>query len=573
MAETGTGKLSQVSYLEWNPWDGPIAGDKHYKISFKWNTNFGEPGAFLITNKHPREFFLKSLTIDVPGGAKLGFRCNSWITPEQIDKNDRVFFANKSHLPDETPEGLKALRSQDLIQLRGTGTGQRKDSDRIYDYDVYNDLGNPDKDPKLRREVIGGSEDLPYPRRCRTGRPPTKRDPASESPSSASSIFVPPDERFPHAHYSDIVSHTLEASLSTIVPTIQSIFSPEFKSLDDIKELYVRGLQSPQNSVKSIGKAFKSPFRFVAELLDKAEDSPIINFERPQVFDADENAWRTDEEFARQTLSGVSPVVIQCLQVTQIAFVLNVLISCKKQRRLKENVLWVFLIVFQKFPPSSSLDAEEYGPQQSSITAQHIEKYLEGLSVSQAIKSKRLFLLDYHDIYIPYTARINSRSDDVKTYASRSVFFLTRDGTLKPVAIELSLGATKDSKPERNVYTPGEDGTEEGALWLLAKTNVRINEAGYHQVIGHWLLTHAIIEPIIIATHRQLSRMHPVYKLLIPHFLNTMDANQTARQSLLAAGGFVETNFSSSVYSMQMSSKAYKKWRFNEQALPSDLLK
>ncbi|KAH9302672.1 hypothetical protein KI387_014255, partial [Taxus chinensis] len=174
MAETGTVKLSQVSYLEWNPWDGPIAGDKHYKISFKWNTNFGEPGAFLITNKHPREFFLKSLTIDVPGGAKLGFRCNSWITPEQIDKNDRVFFANKSHLPDETPEGLKALRSPDLIQLRGTGTEQRKDSDRIYDYDVYNDLGNPDKDPKLRREVIGGSEDLPYPRRCRTGRPPTK---------------------------------------------------------------------------------------------------------------------------------------------------------------------------------------------------------------------------------------------------------------------------------------------------------------------------------------------------------------------------------------------------------------
>ncbi|KAH9310904.1 hypothetical protein KI387_025939, partial [Taxus chinensis] len=172
--KTGTGKLSQVSYLEWNPWDGPIAGDKHYKISFKWNTNFGEPGAFLITNKHPREFFLKSLTIDVPGGAKLGFRCNSWITPEQIDKNDRVFFANKSHLPDETPEGLKALRSPDLIQLRGTGTEQRKDSDRIYDYDVYNDLGNPDKDPKLRREVIGGSEDLPYPRRCRTGRPPTK---------------------------------------------------------------------------------------------------------------------------------------------------------------------------------------------------------------------------------------------------------------------------------------------------------------------------------------------------------------------------------------------------------------
>lgn len=537
--ESGRGKTSQVSYLEWNPWDGPIVGDKHYKISFKWNTNLGEPGAFLIKNEHPREFFLKSVTLDVPGGGKIRFQCNSWISPENVDKNGRVFFANKSYLPDATPEGLRTLRNRDLIQLRGDGKGERKVSDRIYDYDVYNDLGNPDKDPSLRREVLGGSEDRPYPRRCRTGRPPTKTDLASESPST-SSLFIPPDERFPHADYTDIGSHTLEASLSSLVPTIQSALSPEFKSFDDIKDLYVRGLPNPQNSLKSIGKAFKSPFQFVQELVDKAEDSPLINFPRPQVFDADENAWRTDEEFARQTLAGLSPMVIKCLQ---------------------------------KFPPSSSLSAEEYGPQQSSITAQHIEKFLEDLSVSKATQSKRLFVLDYHDIYIPYTASINRQSDDVKTYASRTVFFLTSNGILKPVAIELSLAATNDRPAERHVYTPAEDGTEEGALWLLAKTHVRVNEAAYHQVIGHWLLTHAILEPIIIATHRQLSTMHPVYKLLKPHFLNTMDTNQVARQTLLNAGGFVETCFSSSIYSMQMSSNAYKNWRFNEQGLPADLLK
>lgn len=75
-------------------------------------------------------------------------------------------------MPSETPPGLVKLREDELKELRGDGTGVRKLSDRIYDYDVYNDLGNPDKGSELARPVLGG-EKIPYPRRCRTGRPPT----------------------------------------------------------------------------------------------------------------------------------------------------------------------------------------------------------------------------------------------------------------------------------------------------------------------------------------------------------------------------------------------------------------
>lgn len=82
------------------------------------------------------------------------------------------------------------------------------------------------------------------------------------------------------------------------------------------------------------------------------------------------------------------------------------------------------------------------------------------------------------------------------------------------------------------------------------------------------------MEPYIIATHRQLSCMHPIYKLLHPHIRYTLEINALARQSLINGGGIIESCFSPDKYAMEVSAAAYKStWRFDMESLPADLLR
>jgi len=76
----------------------------------------------------------------------------------------------QSYLPSQTPEALESLRQEELVNLRGNGREVRKEWERIYDYDRYNDLGDPGKGEHHVRPVLGGSKTYPYPRRGRTGR-------------------------------------------------------------------------------------------------------------------------------------------------------------------------------------------------------------------------------------------------------------------------------------------------------------------------------------------------------------------------------------------------------------------
>jgi hypothetical protein len=66
--------------------------------------------------------------------------------------------------------------------------------------------------------------------------------------------------------------------------------------------------------------------------------------------------------------------------------------------------------------------------------------------------------------------------------------------------------------------------------------------------IAHTLNPHAVIEPFVIATNRELSVLHPIHKLLHPHFRDTMNINACAWQNLINGGEILEVTVPHCLY-------------------------
>ncbi|OMO83254.1 Lipoxygenase [Corchorus olitorius] len=509
--------------------------DVIYEAEFKVGANFGEIGAVLVENEHHKEMFLEEITIDGLDDGPLNIKCYSWVHSKFENPQKRIFFTNKSILPSQTPGGLKRLRKEELEALRGDGQGERKSFERIYDYDVYNDIGDPDSDLSKKRPVLGGSKEFPYPRRCRTGRPRCDSDPQSEKKSNI--FYVPRDEAFSEVKQLTFSAKTLYSVFHAVVPSLQTAIVdselgfPYFTAID---QLFNEGIDLPPQENQGF-------FRSLLPRLIKAisDSDNVLRFETPDTMERDKFFWFRDEEFARQTLAGINPYTLQLVT---------------------------------EWPLKSKLDPDVYGPPESAITKEMIECEIKGyMTFDEALKQKKLFVLDYHDLLLPYVKKVREL-EGTTLYGSRTVFFLNPDGTLRPLAIELTR-PPMDGKPQwKEVYQHSWHASGVW-LWRLAKAHVLAHDSGVHQLISHWLRTHACTEPYIIATNRQLSAVHPIYRLLHPHFRYTMEINALAREYLISADGIIETSFSPGKYSMELSSVAYGlQWQFDQQALPADLI-
>ncbi|CAL5005382.1 unnamed protein product [Urochloa decumbens] len=615
-----------------------------YEAEFEFDVpaSFGVVGAVLVTNEHHhKEMFLVNvkLTATADGGGAddllLAIQCKSWIQPRSHEGNApvrRAFFANK----------------RDLEQKRGDGRGERKDTDRVYDYDVYNDLASPGEP----RPALGGSKQFPYPRRCRTGRPPFPEDTASEMRSA--DTYVPRDEGFSEAKLLQLASQTLRTVLPAAVPAVRPTRvdrNQSFSSFSDIDKLFEDGIKLPHGDLAFscffllLDKLFAdgvnlppadklSILRVAVSLLEEwlrdgpAPDDQVLPDKPANVCNEGKIAGLRDEEFTSGILAGANPhAMIKLIKSThtdpnhlevlssfvnklfedgdQLGFLRGVVPSLlqilqhgpghqvlrfdtpanvqkdkfgwlRDEEFARETLAGVnpyAIELVREFPLKSKLDPAVYGPAESAITAEVLERQMgHVMTAAEAVKQKRLFMLDYHDLFLPYVHKIRAQ-EHTTMYGSRTVFFLTGDGTLRLLAIELTRPASPSQPQWRRVFTPSTD-TTESCLWRMAKSHVRAHDSGHHELVSHWLRTHCAVEPYVIAANRQLSEMHPIYQLLRPHFRYTMRINALARSALINAGGIIELTFSPGKHAMELTSAAYDKlWRFDTEALPADLVR
>lgn len=258
-----------------------------------------------------------------------------------------------------------------------------------------------------------------------------------------------------------------------------------------------------------------------------ARKHPGFKWPAPAVYNGRPDMWRSDKEFGRQVLAGQNPVTVTAVK------------SLDGTAFSSKNV-----------PPELT----------GSIS---LEELVAAAQANPA--SCRIFQQNYSSILVDYVEKVASAHDNRVLSGARCLLYANAHGELLPVAVELRRSA--DAAPE--VYTP----LDGPAPWMLAKVFVTTNDSAFHQVVSHWLRTHASVEPFIIASRRQLSLAHPINRLLQKHTTYTLQINSLARVALVNAGGIIERTFSPGRYSMEIGAKVYEAtWRFNTQALPNDLV-
>lgn len=131
-------------------------------------------------------------------------------------------------------------------------------------------------------------------------------------------------------------------------------------------------------------------------------------------------------------------------------------------------------------------------------------------------------------------------------------------GVMQPIAIQLGQKPDPETTP---IFTP-----RDGDKWTVARTLVLSSSAIQHETVAHLGACHLTIEPMVVATHRQLPPAHPIFVLLAPHFRFTIAINDAALGSLIAPGGVVATNIGTSIEgSMGLVRDAHLAWCFDEQ--------
>ena len=145
--------------------------------------------------------------------------------------------------------------------------------------------------------------------------------------------------------------------------------------------------------------------------------------------------------------------------------------------------------------------------------------------LTTAMEEKRVYIADFNTLSILRNGQHYQNKKYV--YQPLCAFAVPKTGGLMR-AFAIQVG--QDSATSE-IYTPAD-----GWSWQIAKSMVMVAYGNHHEAVTHLAETHLVMEPIVVATYRQLSHRHPLYALLFNHGEGTLQINNLAFAWLLQPG-------------------------------------
>lgn len=132
---------------------------------------------------------------------------------------------------------------------------------------------------------------------------------------------------------------------------------------------------------------------------------------------------------------------------------------------------------------------------------------------------------------------------------------------LLPIAIRTYVNGDPEEYP---LFTPFNCSKYE---WKGVKMTVQIADAVVHELVYHLGRTHLLMEVFMCATHRNLSKHHPLHVLLSPHLTGTCFINTLAANTLISPGSTIDLITAPQIEASQViaaQSVNHESFKFNE---------